>query len=143
MANYSDLLKDPRWQKKRLEILQRDNFTCQLCKDTTETLHVHHKSYEGNKNPWEVDEYNLITYCETCHKITETVKRGVSADSHIDITTGFLFGYQNGKKWIGFVDNSDHGKRIILFEKTDDFGFDCIVAYPDAVDHLTKLFTTV
>jgi len=26
---YSEKLKDPRWQKKRLEILSRDNFTCE------------------------------------------------------------------------------------------------------------------
>ena len=28
-SDYSKLLQDPRWQKKRLEIMQRDNFTCQ------------------------------------------------------------------------------------------------------------------
>ncbi len=26
---YASKLKDPRWQKKRLEILQRDDFACQ------------------------------------------------------------------------------------------------------------------
>ena len=30
---YSEKLKDPRWQKKRLEILERDNFRCQYCGD--------------------------------------------------------------------------------------------------------------
>jgi len=28
--SYSDTLKNPLWQKKRLEILSRDKFTCQL-----------------------------------------------------------------------------------------------------------------
>jgi 5-methylcytosine-specific restriction endonuclease McrA len=31
-SKYSEKLRDPRWQKKRLEIFQRDNFICQNCK---------------------------------------------------------------------------------------------------------------
>lgn len=63
---YSEKLKDPRWQKKRLEILQRDNWTCQYCGATEKTLHVHHLQYSGI-NPWETNEINLITACEDCH----------------------------------------------------------------------------
>ena len=33
IMNYSEQLKSPKWQKKRLEIMQRDKFTCQLCGD--------------------------------------------------------------------------------------------------------------
>lgn len=32
-SDYSQKLLDPRWQRKRLEILQRDDFTCQVCSD--------------------------------------------------------------------------------------------------------------
>ena len=73
--NYSDLLLNPRWQKKRLEILNRDNWTCQLCKDTEETLHVHHKLYTSFQEPWNIDNDFLITYCSTCHEIVETFKK--------------------------------------------------------------------
>ena len=66
--NYSEQLKDPRWQKKRLEILQRDDFTCQVCGDKESTLHVHHKCYTKGKKPWEYEAYSLITLCEECHK---------------------------------------------------------------------------
>jgi len=69
--NYSDLLKDPRWQKKRLQILERDDFTCQGCGDTETTLHVHHKEYVYGRMPWEYDDEELITYCEDCHTIIE------------------------------------------------------------------------
>jgi hypothetical protein len=69
MAKYSDLLRDPRWQKKRLEILQRDNFTCQHCKDTETELHVHHEEYHGK--PWEVESNKLVTLCKHCHFIIE------------------------------------------------------------------------
>lgn len=65
---YTDLLKDPRWQKKRLEIMQRDNFSCQICGHKDKTLHVHHIHYEKDKKPWEHDESLLITLCEDCHR---------------------------------------------------------------------------
>lgn len=64
---YADKLKDPRWQKKRLKILERDNFKCQSCGDSENTLHVHHFSYK--KNPWDSEDYELVTVCETCHEI--------------------------------------------------------------------------
>jgi len=65
---YSELLKDPRWQRRKAEILQRDNFTCQLCTDTETELHVHHKKYYAGKKPWEYDNNDLITLCVNCHK---------------------------------------------------------------------------
>lgn len=65
MSNYSEKLKHPSWQKKRLQIFERDNFTCQNCKSTDQQLQVHHILY--SKNPIEtLDEY-LITLCENCH----------------------------------------------------------------------------
>ncbi len=67
-AKYSELLKDPRWQRKRLEILERDNWTCQWCKDKDSTLHVHHKKYQSGKKPWEYDNSYLLTLCEGCHE---------------------------------------------------------------------------
>ena len=65
---YSDLFKDPRWQKKRLEILQRDNFKCRSCKDDLSTLHVHHLCYDYKIDPWDYKNDDLITLCETCHE---------------------------------------------------------------------------
>lgn len=63
--NYSEKLKDPRWQKKRLEILSRDNFTCQCCGDKDTSLHIHHSKYTGE--PWEAPNEDLKTLCEHCH----------------------------------------------------------------------------
>jgi hypothetical protein len=42
MANqeYLEKLKDPRWQKRRLEILQRDNWYCQRCYNDSQTLNI-------------------------------------------------------------------------------------------------------
>jgi hypothetical protein len=70
MSNfYIDQLNDPRWQKKRLEIMQRDNFTCQLCKSATRTLHVHHNYYSQGKLPWEYPDSCYRTLCFECHEL--------------------------------------------------------------------------
>lgn len=68
------LYLDPRWQKKRLEILERDEFSCQHCGDKDSTLHVHHTSYaknlwdnEENNTPWGYPSIILITLCDKCH----------------------------------------------------------------------------
>lgn len=67
MSTYSELLKDPRWQKKRLEILQLDHWQCRKCNDKNNTLHVHHLYYIKGNNPWEYENDALITLCEDCH----------------------------------------------------------------------------
>lgn len=76
MANttYSEKLKSPLWQKKRLEILNRDNFTCVLCSDTETELHIHHNEYISGKKPWEYENDNFQTLCKHCHAITEVYK---------------------------------------------------------------------
>lgn len=70
---YKEKLLDPRWQKKRLEIFQRDDFMCRRCLSAHKTLHVHHKFYLNGKNPWEYDESALITLCDTCHEVEELI----------------------------------------------------------------------
>lgn len=68
MSAYFELLKDPRWQKRRLEILKRDEWTCLDCGDDTKSLHVHHRYYQWGLNPWEYSDDALMTLCEPCHK---------------------------------------------------------------------------
>lgn len=65
---YLEKLRDPRWQKKRLEILEYANWRCQICGNSKETLHVHHSYYEGRKDPWNYPNGSLICICESCHK---------------------------------------------------------------------------
>src|SRR4051794_36351337 len=71
MTKYADLLRDPRWQRKRLEILKRDDFRCQACHDDSSTLNVHHCYYEYDNDPWDYEDKSLVTLCESCHS-TET-----------------------------------------------------------------------
>jgi len=72
--DYSELLKHPKWQKRRLEIFERDNFTCQKCGATEETLHIHHLKYLKNALPWESPSEDLITLCEICHSWVSYMK---------------------------------------------------------------------
>jgi hypothetical protein len=71
--SYAEKLKDPRWQKKRLEIMQRDGFKCLACGDTETSLQVHHKKYVSGKEPWEYLNSDLITLCEHCHYELERI----------------------------------------------------------------------
>lgn len=64
---YKDKLKKPKWQKKRLEILDRDNFTCTSCKSSENELQVHHLDYLPGIDPWEYPNDMLITLCIYCH----------------------------------------------------------------------------
>ncbi|MCG8619920.1 MAG: AAA family ATPase [Desulfobacterales bacterium] len=68
MALYSEKLKHPKWQKKRLEIFQRDNWQCVQCGDSDTELSVHHTVYRRGVNPWEYDGNELITLCVNCHE---------------------------------------------------------------------------
>lgn len=68
MSTYSEKLRDPRWQKKRLEIMNRDDFTCQNCGNSDRTLNVDHQVYRKNANPWDYDDADLWTLCEDCHQ---------------------------------------------------------------------------
>ena len=67
LTPYQQKLRDPRWQKKRLEILERDEWTCQCCHATDKTLAVHHRIYVRGAEPWEVPDTALETLCEECH----------------------------------------------------------------------------
>jgi hypothetical protein len=75
MKTYPEQLKDPRWQKKRLKILERDNFTCRHCDDTKNTLHVHHLLYAKGVPPWNYPNQILVTLCERCHEQEEKHKK--------------------------------------------------------------------
>lgn len=67
MATYWEKLKDPRWQKKRLDILSRDEWACCGCGESESTLHVHHGYYAKGRDPWEYEDCTLWTLCEECH----------------------------------------------------------------------------
>ncbi len=64
---YQEKLLDPRWQRKRLEALEKADFHCEMCGDGESTLHVHHKQYIKGWEPWEYDADQLCVLCKNCH----------------------------------------------------------------------------
>ena len=74
-VKYSEKFKDPRWQKKRLEIFKRDGWACRYCFDADSMLAVHHTFYKPNYDPWDYPDASLITLCKSCHE-AETELRG-------------------------------------------------------------------
>lgn len=68
---YYEKLKDPRWQKLRLQVFERDEWKCTRCGEKKKTLSVHHWSYSKSGNPWDVGIDDLDTVCEYCHEKIE------------------------------------------------------------------------
>lgn len=72
---HSDYYQDVRWQRKRLEILERDQFTCQKCQASgNDMLHVHHRHYLTTRMPWDYPSELLISLCSKCHKQEEDTR---------------------------------------------------------------------
>jgi hypothetical protein len=87
--SYSEKLKDPRWQKKRLEIFERDRWMCRSCLDSENTLSVHHLFYLPKTDPWDYPDGFLLTLCEDCHNNQEIKKEiveciGVFLGTYLD-----------------------------------------------------------
>lgn len=106
-GSYRAKLLDPRWQRKRLEILERDGWECQDCGDEKTTLHVHHTYYERGREPWEYENESLLTLCAPCHdgvtaasKRLEKMLRSLGrhgTKSMLDEIIGFIVG--NTSRW--------------------------------------------
>jgi 5-methylcytosine-specific restriction endonuclease McrA len=75
LKSYIDLLKHPLWQRKRLEVLNSKDWTCEACGSVEKCLHVHHKKYVYGRNPWEYELKDLSVLCEDCHAEVEWFKK--------------------------------------------------------------------
>lgn len=64
---YSELLRDPRWQRARLKRLDAAGWKCESCRSGETTLNVHHKRYVRGRAPWEYEDAELTVLCEPCH----------------------------------------------------------------------------
>ncbi len=72
--SYYEQLKHPKWQRKRLEIMQRAGFQCEDCGKDDVTLNVHHSYYEKGLAPWEYPDDSLHCLCEKCHKDAQNLQ---------------------------------------------------------------------
>lgn len=76
---YLEKLQHPKWQKKRLKILERDNWKCIYCDNEEKQLQIHHLKYT-EKLPHNEPDINLVTVCCDCHKIVEYLKNPIYKD---------------------------------------------------------------
>lgn len=66
-SEYALALLDSRWNKKRVQVLKRDNYRCTNCGADNCRLSVHHEIYLKDKQPWEVPMRYLKSMCDRCH----------------------------------------------------------------------------
>lgn len=66
--NYTDKLKNPKWQKKRLEVLNLHGFKCEKCGCEDKELHVHHRFYIKGREVWQYDNDVFQVLCCDCHE---------------------------------------------------------------------------
>jgi hypothetical protein len=65
---YAEKLLDPRWQKLRLQVFERDDWKCRACGNTSKTLNAHHPVYHPHSDgPWDYEIDSIITLCSECH----------------------------------------------------------------------------
>lgn len=57
------------WQRLKYRVLERDNYTCQICGEKSGLMQVHHITYKhcGGK-AYNAPMGDLITLCEECHR---------------------------------------------------------------------------
>lgn len=101
LTSYSELLKDPRWQKKRLECLDAAQWHCEDCGDGTATLHVHHPIYVKGRKPWEYAQDDLQVLCVNCHTSHHAAEKVIqrliaSNGAYRGQIYGIIHGYMDG-----------------------------------------------
>ena len=69
-TQYAKLLESQEWKTRRDEIIERDGHKCAICNlpEPEVQLHVHHRQYYLGLLPWEYEDDDLITLCESCHR---------------------------------------------------------------------------
>lgn len=73
---YAKKLLDGRWQKKRLQILERDGFMCTICQ-RQHNVQIHHNWYLKDYEPWDYDDNQLVTLCNEHHDEVTTLQDGL------------------------------------------------------------------
>ena len=75
---YIEKLRDPRWQKLRLQKLEAAGWACQWCGSTGKNLQIEHGYYARGLEPWEYPPESLWVLCGDCHESTEAAKASMA-----------------------------------------------------------------
>lgn len=76
-STFSESYKHPKWQQKRLQVFEADNYTCRRCGAKESQLHAHHMQYIKGRKPWEYPDANFVTLCDDCHAEFHRIKDGI------------------------------------------------------------------
>lgn len=96
-SGYQRKLRDPRWQQRRLKLLESANWTCQeaTCKnwrhflvppqdrpanESGPPLEIHHLYYEWGREPWEYPDDAHLVLCDDCHERRAAIERQIKRD---------------------------------------------------------------
>lgn len=69
--DYNRQMQEPRWQRRKPQIHDRDKWRCRFCFDNTIRLHVHHVEYAPGADAWAYPNTELLSLCEDCHWIMQ------------------------------------------------------------------------
>ncbi|MBQ9061768.1 MAG: HNH endonuclease [Eubacterium sp.] len=75
---YTEYLKSPEWQEKRIQRITIDSGRCCMCgKELGNALEVHHFGYKSlaNEDPW----VDLASMCPECHLNTHVLMNRLTA----------------------------------------------------------------
>ena len=72
---YLDYMQSTAWDELRTKRLIKDDFTCKLCGNRN-NLQVHHLIYPKHSEFGSESLNDLITLCDSCHRIIEKLKKG-------------------------------------------------------------------
>lgn len=101
--SYSEQIRHPQWQRKRLEILSAAGWECENCGANDVTLNVHHKQYVKGRMYWEYERHELECLCEDCHKAHHQAQDGLR-ELLAEVDTGQAFallaGFHHHSDWV-------------------------------------------
>lgn len=132
VKTYSEKMKDPRWQKKRLKLLDLNEWACEACQTKEKTLHVHHSYYDKSIEPWDYPDYVYVILCDECHEKMHllikaaqlALRRVVSNLSNINVNDLFLAIkalFLDYPEALLFLKCYDYNKRGLELKELKDF----------------------
>lgn len=75
--SYQEKLRDSKWQERRLRLLDKAQWKCDLCdcERPSAGLQVHHPVYLTGLDPWEYPDELVTVLCEPCHIQRQAIER--------------------------------------------------------------------
>ena len=99
---YTEKLRHPKWQKKRLQVLEKDDWKCRICRSGEKFLQVHHKAYRP-VDPWDYQADELEALCLDCHHSAHDFLRGSGRFSLSQFYTSQAIKEKIGADDLGFL----------------------------------------